>query len=160
METNWTALAPLPLRLMLGFGFLYHGFPKIFSTAGHQQFVGMLQGMNVPAPGPMAWVVGAVEVFGGLALWLGAFVTIASVLLLINMLVAMVTVHLPQGFSFIHITGMTDTGPTFGMPGFEVNLLYIAGLLALLIGGAGMCSVDRVLAAKSHMRQSGVRLSF
>ena len=65
-----------------------------------------------------------------------------SALLIVEMLVAMLKVHLPQGFIFIHITAMTTAGPQFGMPGYEVNLLYIAGLLALLLGGAGPASVD------------------
>lgn len=102
----------------------------------------MLQGVGVPAPGLMAWVVGVVEVFGALALLAGAFVAVAAVPLIVDMLVAMVTVHLPNGFSFINITGMTGAGPVFGMPGIEVSLLYISALLALAIGGAGAWSVD------------------
>ncbi len=139
---NKNKWAPLPLRLILGFGFLYHGYPKLFSGQGHDGFVGMLQGLGIPLPGVMAWVVGLVEVLGGLALILGAFVTLAALLNIVNMLVALFTVHLGNGFNFIHITGMSDDGPIFGMPGYEVNLLYIAGLLALLLGGAGALSVD------------------
>ena len=148
MLKNLKDWAPLPLRLMLGFGFVYHGFPKIFSAEGREGFVGMLQGIGIPAPGLMAWVVGIVEVLGGLALIGGAFVLIAGSLLVIDMLVAMFTVHLPNGFSFINITGMTEAGPTFGMPGIEVDLLYIAGLAALMFGGAGIYSVDWMLAEK------------
>lgn len=144
---------PIPLRLMLGFGFLYHGLPKIVSSQGHAMFVGMLQGIGVPAPGFMAWVVGFVEVAGGFALLAGAFVAIAAVPLIIDMLVATFTVHLPHGFSFMNVTGMTDAGPTFGMPGMEITLLYIAGLAALLIGGAGAWSVDARRAGQ--MRFSG-----
>ncbi len=144
--------APLPLRLIIGFGFVYHGFPKLFSAAGHDMFVGMLQSIGVPAAGMMAWAVGSVELLGGIALIAGAFVSIASVLLIINMLVAMFSVHLPNGFNFMHITDMTDAGPVFGMPGYEVNLLYIAGLLALFLRGPSHLSVDEVL-AKSRNQQ-------
>ena len=144
--------APLPLRLIIGFGFVYHGFPKLFSAAGHDMFVGMLQSIGVPAAGMMAWAVGSVELLGGIALIAGAFVSIASVLLIINMLVAMFSVHLPNGFNFMHITGMTDAGPVFGMPGYEVNLLYIAGLLALFLRGPSHLSVDGAL-AKSRNQQ-------
>ncbi len=140
--------ARLPLRLILGFGFVYHGYPKLFSGQGHDGFVGMLQKIGVPAPGLAAWAVGAVEFFGGLALIAGAFVTVVSVLGIINMLVALFTVHLPSGFNFINMTGMTESGPTFGMPGYEVNLLYIAGFVALALAGPGACSVDRVLAQR------------
>jgi len=92
--------------------------------------------------------VGIIEIVGGLALILGALVALASALLIINMVVAMITVHLPHGFSFMNMTGMTDGNPTFGMPGYEVNLLYIAGLLALMLGGAGAWAVDRQRAGR------------
>lgn len=145
MNRYWTEWAPLPLRLILGIGLVYHGFPKLFSTEGRTGFVGMLTGIGVPAPELMSWVVGFVEFFGGLALIVGAFVAIVAALNIINMLVALFTVHLSHGFSFMNMTGMGPDGPTFGMPGYEVNLLYIAGLLALIFGGAGAFSVDRTL---------------
>jgi putative oxidoreductase len=43
---------------------------------------------------------------------------------------------------------LTADGPQFGPPGYEINLLYIAGLLALMLGGAGPLSIDRCLARK------------
>ena len=137
--------APLPVRIMLGVGFLYHGWPKLFSSQGHQGFVGMLGALGVPAPEMTAWLVGLAETVGGLALIVGAFVAVASVVLIVDMLVAMITVHAPNGFNFINITGMGKEGPVFGMPGAEVNLLYIAGLLALVIGGTGAWSVETLL---------------
>jgi len=103
----------------------------------------MLGGIGVPLPGLTAWGVGAVEVAGALAILLGVYVTLASGLLLVNMAVAAVAVHLAHGFNFINITGMGDQGPIFGMPGVEVNLLYIAALLALLLSGPGALSVGR-----------------
>lgn len=140
---HWYQWVPLPLRLVLGFGFIYHGFPKLSSIADHGRFAGTLQGIGVPASDAMAWIVAMIEVVGGLALILGTLVAIASAVLTIHMLVAMWTVHLPHSFSFMNITGQTESGLTFGMPGYEVNLLYIAGLLALILGGAGAWSLDR-----------------
>ena len=58
----------------------------------------------------------------------------------------MFTVHFEHGFSFMNMIGMENGQPQFGMPGYEVNLLYIAALAALLIGGAGAASVDKMLA--------------
>ncbi len=136
---NW---APVPLRIIIGFGFMYHGWPKLFSTEGHAMFLGMLQGIGVPGAEVMAWLVGALELFGGAALMLGAFTPIVSALLIGNMAVAILTVHLPNGFNFIHITGMAEGGPQFGMPGYEVPLLYIAGLAALLLRGPGYLSLN------------------
>ena len=118
-------------------------------------FVGMLQGIGVPAAGLMAWVVGIVELLGGLALIAGAFVSVVSVLLIIDMLVALFAVHLAAGFSFMNITGMTEAGPQFGMPGYEVPLLYLAGLLALLLGGPTHMSVDAQLREKKAAPPGG-----
>lgn len=148
MQASWSKWAPMPLRLVIGFGMVYHGYPKVFSGQGHEMFVGMLQGIGIPAAGLMAWVVGIVEFLGGLAIIGGAFVSVVSVLLIIDMLVAVFVVHLPVGFSFMNITGMTDAGPQFGMPGYEVPLLYLAGLLALLLRGPTHMSVDAKLAEK------------
>jgi putative oxidoreductase len=128
---------------MLGYGFLYHGFPKLFTVEGRAQFVDLLTGIGVPAPGVTAWLLACLEVFGGVALILGMLTTTFSMLLILHMVVAMVTVHWRQGFNFMQIEAMTPEGPRFGLPGFEVNLLYIAGLLALAIGGPGHLSIDR-----------------
>jgi putative oxidoreductase len=143
--------APVLLRLMLGVGFFYHGWLKVFTPGGHQAFAGWLGGIGVPAPEITAWLVALAEVIGGLALISGAFVAIASVVLIGDMVVAMFTVHLPHGFNFINITGMGKQGPVFGMPGAEVNLLYIAGLLALAIGGAGAWSLDTLLQHRKRL---------
>jgi putative oxidoreductase len=156
MGKTWNEYASVPLRVLLGFGFAYHGFPKLFSSQGHDMFVGMLHNIGVPAAGLASWLVGIVEFFGGLLLIAGAFVTIISVLGIIDMLVAMFTVHLPNGFNFLNITGMTEAGPTFGMPGYEVNVLYIAGFLALALAGAGALSVDRWLTERRSVGRSPV----
>jgi putative oxidoreductase len=133
---------PIPLRVILGIAFMVHGAPKLFSAEGHRQFEGMLGQLGVPAPQLMSWVVGIVEFGGGLALVLGLFTWIAAALLTIDMIVAAVLVHLPAGFATVQMKGMTDQGPVFGLPGYETNLLYIAGLLALFLGGPGPLSVD------------------
>jgi hypothetical protein len=65
--------------------------------------------------------------------------------LIVMMLVAMFTVHLRYGFSAINTIGLTADGPQFGPPGYELNLLYVAGLLVLILGGAGPFSIDRLL---------------
>ena len=152
MNSRWD-FASVPLRLMLGLGFVYHGYPKVFDAAERSTFTGMLQGIGMPAPGLMSWVVGLLEVFGGLALIVGAFVVVISILGIIEMLVAMFTVHWPHGFNFINMT-MTPEGPTFGMPGIEVNLLYTAGFLGLALAGAGALSIDRMLAGRKSAAEA------
>lgn len=149
MSDNIKKLGPLPLRLILGFGFVYHGFPKLFSAEGHRMFLGMLQGIGVPAPELTAWLIGVLELAGGFALIAGALVTVMSTLLIANMLVATFTVHLANGFNFINIVGMSDGGPQFGMPGYEVPLLYVAGLATLAVMGPTYLSVDKAVADRA-----------
>ena len=64
------------------------------------------------------------------------------------MLVAILTVQGRFGFSSVNTIGLTPTGPSFGPPGYEINLLYIAGLVALAFSGPTALSVDRVLAGE------------
>jgi putative oxidoreductase len=134
--------APWPLRLLLGIGYLVHGLPKL-SGAGHAGFAAMLQGMNVPMAGAMAWFVGFVEVFGAVGLITGAFTGLFALLLAGDMIGATLMVHLPHGFNFMNMVGQAPDGsPLFGMPGMEVPLLYLAALVSLLLAGAGPLSLD------------------
>jgi putative oxidoreductase len=75
---------------------------------------------------------------------LGAFVRAVSLPMAITMLVAMFTVHLRYGFSSIKLMAVTPAGAQFGPPGYEVNLLYLACLTALVLAGPGPLSIDRV----------------
>ncbi len=52
------------------------------------------------------------------------------------------------GFSAIKTIGLNESGPMFGPPGYEINLLYIAGLLVLVLIGAGPLSIDRLRSRK------------
>src|SRR5262249_27110839 len=79
--------SPIPLRLIVGYGFMQHGFAKL--SRGPGEFAAVLHGMGVPAPQLMAWLTILTELLGGLAVLLGAFVTIASVPMTAVLLVAM-----------------------------------------------------------------------
>jgi putative oxidoreductase len=138
----------LPLRLIIGFGFMAHGYAKL--SKGVDGFANILQTIGVPAPGLTAWATALVEFFGGLAILAGAFVPIVSIPLVIVMVAAMLTVHLPFGFSSVKLIAMTANGAQFGTIGYEVNLLYIAGLLTLVLGGASPFSVDRLLVRRKE----------
>ncbi|HEX9308317.1 MAG TPA: DoxX family protein [Anaeromyxobacter sp.] len=158
MEATFERHWALPLRIILGVSFMIHGAPKLFDAQAHQGFQGMLGQLGVPGAPLMSWLLGLLEFGGGLALVLGLFTWVTAALLAIEMVFALLLVHLPQGFGAIHITGMTERGPIFGMPGYELNLLYIAGLLALFIGGPGPLSVDeRAARGESALRAPWVR---
>ena len=144
----WRQFAPLALRIVIGIGFIVHGWAKI--DRGPDKFARVLAWMDVPLPHAMAWLVTLIEIFGGIAILVGACVALASLPLIAIHLVAMFGVHWQYGFSSVHTVGLTSSGPQFGPPGFEVNLLYIAGLLAIVLGGgAGAWSVDRWRASRS-----------
>lgn len=127
--------ALLPLRLIVGFGFMVHGYAKL--SRGPEHFGQLLHQIGVPLPGVTAWMVTLLELAGGLAIILGLVVALASIPLIVSMLVAMLTVQLPYGFSSVNTIGLTPAGPLFGPPGYEINLLYIASLVALALLGPG-----------------------
>jgi putative oxidoreductase len=135
--------SPIPLRLIVGYGFMAHGFAKL--SKGPDVFATILQAMGVPEPQLMAWLTILIELLGGFAVLLGAFVTIASVPMAIVLLVAVFKVHLPYGFSSIKLVAVTAAGAQFGPVGYEVNLLYIACLVALVLGGSGPFAVDGLI---------------
>jgi putative oxidoreductase len=59
--------------------------------------------------------------------------------------VAMLTVHLPYGFSSIKLLSVTSGRAQFGPPGYELDLLYLACLTALVFGGSGPMAIDGLL---------------
>ena len=145
--------SPIPLRLIVGYGFMQHGSAKL--SRGPDAFATILQRMGVPAPHLMAWLTILTELLGGLAVLLGAFVTIVSVPMAAVLLVALFKVHLPYGFSSIKLIAVTPTGAKFGPVGYEVVLLYIACLIALVIGGSGPFAIDEVIAKRLQHERVG-----
>src|SRR5262249_57143306 len=113
-------------------------------------FAELLGQIGAPLPEVTAWVSTLLEVLGGLAILAGAFVAVVSIPLIVMMFVAMFTVHLRYGFSAINTIRLTADGPQFRPPGYELNLIYIGGLLALILAGAGPFSIDRLLARSTR----------
>ena len=96
----------------------------------------------------MAWISVLTEILGGLGILLGALVPLAAIPMAILLIVAIVTVHLRFGFSSIKLLAVTANGPQLGPPGYETNLLYLACLAALVLGGSGPFSIDGLRAAR------------
>lgn len=140
---NYRQIGPTILRLAIGFGFIAHGWAKL--SRGPEPFAKLLTVLHVPAPHLMAWVSTTTELLGGLAIFAGAFTSVTAVPLICTMLVAMFTIQINYGFSAVKTIGLTREGPVFGPPGYEINLLYIAGLASLILTGAGRFSVDALL---------------
>jgi putative oxidoreductase len=144
--------APIPLRLIVGYGFMEHGFAKL--AKGPAAFATILHAIGVPAPHVMAWSTILTELLGGLAVILGAFVVLAAIPMAALLLVAIFTVHLPYGFSSIKLQAVTAAGAQFGPPGFETNLLYLACLAALVLGGSGPLAIEGLLAKRREIARS------
>lgn len=135
---SWSHLV---VRLVLGIIFFAHGAQKVFGWFGgpglSQTIAGFRQ-MGIP---PAATVVAAcIECFGGLAMIVGFLARPAAVGLIVVMLVAISKVHVSHG---LFINWMMTPGKGHG---YEMNLALIAMALSILIGGAGLLSVDRLIA--------------
>jgi putative oxidoreductase len=98
----------------------------------------------------MAWATIIVELVGGLAVLAGALVSLVSVPMSAVLLVAMFKVHLAYGFSSIKLLSVTESGAQFGRPGYGVNLLYLACLATLVLGGSGPWAVDALAGARTR----------
>ena len=129
-----------------------HGVAKL--TRGPDAFAGILHALGVPAPHFMAWLSILIELVGGLAVLLGAFVMLVSVPMAALLLVAIFTVHLPYGFSSIKLQAVTAAGAQFGPVGYECNLIYLACLAALVLGGSGPLAVDGFIRQRRMVEDS------
>jgi len=125
--------------LIVGFGFMQHGLAKL--NRGPDAFAATLHGLSVPAPHLMAWLTILIEVSGGLAVLLGCLIPFFALPMTAVLLVAMFRVHLQFGFSSIKLVSVVSGRPQFGPPGYECDLLYLACLAALVIGGPGPFAV-------------------
>lgn len=146
MTSRWARYAALPLRLIVGFGFASHGYAKLHR--GPEVFAATLNALGVPAPHFMSWLTILTEIGGGIAVLLGCFVSLISVPMIVLMLVAIVTVHWPYGFSSIKLVSVVNGRAQFGPPGYECDLLYIACIVALVLWGPSPLSVDAYLRRK------------
>ncbi len=127
--------ALLFVRLVIGLGLAAHGVQKLFGWFGGYGLAGtggFLENLGF-RPGPVfAFFAGLAETGGGLLTALGLFGALGPATIVMIMLVAIFSVHLPKGF-FI----------TNG--GWELNALYIAGAVAIAYVGPGAYSVDSAL---------------
>jgi putative oxidoreductase len=123
VPTGWYAI---PLRLIVGFGFMQHGYAKL--ARGPEDFINILHAIGAPGAFLLGWATILVEIIGGFLILIGAFVPLAAIPMAIVLLVAILTVHLLKLQSF------DAAGAHFGQPGYETDLLYLAALIALCLG--------------------------
>ena len=132
---------PLPLRLIVGYGFMAHGWAKL--ARGPGRFTEILAALHLPHPAFAAWLTIGFELAGGLAVLLGLCIPAFGVPMAVILITAIVTVHLPNGFSSIKLQSVTAAGAHFGQPGYETDLLYLAALVSLALGGPGPLALGR-----------------
>jgi putative oxidoreductase len=149
-------LFALPLRLVVGYGFLQHGYAKL--ARGPDDFIAILHAIGTPFAYFLGWATIVIELAGGLLILLGALVPLASGPMIVVLLVAIFTIHLPNGFSSIKLLAYDGSAAHFGQPGYETDLLYLAALLALCFGGAGPFSLDGYVSARRSVREHTVEI--
>jgi putative oxidoreductase len=135
---SWSLLI---VRLALGVTFVAHGGQKLFGWFGGPGLKATIQTFQQYLKVPPAATVLAVliEFLGGLALLLGLLARPAAAGIIVVMLMAIAKVHGRNGF-FINFSDTPGKGH-----GFELNFVLIAMALAVLVGGAGILSVDRAI---------------
>ncbi|MFN0090052.1 MAG: DoxX family protein [Acidimicrobiales bacterium] len=129
-------VALLVVRVLIGGLFVYHGIDKF--DAGISMIEGMFRTWGVPAAGVAAPATAVIEIVGGLALIAGLGTRLAAAVLGLVMLGAILYVKAALG--------IISSEP---MPGAELDLAYLAGLVAVFAHGAGRLSLDAML----HLEQ-------
>ena len=128
------------LRITLGLIFFAHGAQKVFGWFGGAGFAGTMgfftTGMGIPAP--FAFLAIMAEFLGGLGLVVGLLGRVAAVGVASVMVVAILTVHAPNGL-FMNWSGQQKG------EGFEYHLLAIALAIAIIVRGSGAWSFDRLV---------------
>src|SRR5258708_30852485 len=112
LEGAWYAI---PLRLMVGYGFMEHGYAKL--ARGPESFVNILHAIGVPEPSLLAGLTILVELIGGFAVLIGAFIPLSSIPMSASLLLAIFTLHLPYGFSPFKLEAVAPSGAPSGQPG-------------------------------------------
>jgi putative oxidoreductase len=128
-------IALLVLRLVLGGVFVAHGAQKLFGSFGGlgiEGTAGFHEQVGIRPARPMALLAGLAEFAGGILVIAGFFTPLAALALIVVMVVAILKVHLANGF-------FAASG------GYEFNLVLIAVAVALLLVGSGAYGVDAAL---------------
>ena len=130
------------LRVIVGIIFVAHGGQKLF-VFGFDGVAGAFGQMGIPMAGILGPFVAFVEFFGGLALITGLLTRIASLGLLSTMVVAILQVHLRNGF--------------FAPTGVEFPLSLAGATAMLAIAGAGRFSLDGLIESRSSKSNDGMK---
>ena len=123
------SLALLLARVAVTYGFYEPAMQKWSDIGAVATWFGSI---GIPLPALNAYMAATTEIVGVVLLTLGLFTRLISIPLMVVMVVAIVTVHLPNGFSA-------------GENGFEIPLYYMLFLGIFASFGAGKFSLDHLL---------------
>ncbi len=123
------SIALLLARLAVAYGFYEPAMMKWADMAAVAKWFGS---MGIPFPTLNAYMAATTEITGVVLLTLGLFTRLISIPMIVIMIVAIVAVHLPNGFSA-------------GNNGFEIPVYYMLFLLIFVSFGAGKLSLDYLI---------------
>jgi putative oxidoreductase len=121
-RAKWAAI---PLRLVMGIIFAVAGYMKLVGIAATIEYFAK---QGFPVPVATAWFITLLELCGGIALILGLLVRYLGLIYTIEFIVAAFWVKLP----------------TQGYAAARLDLMLLAGAVALYFLGAGRWSIDSV----------------
>lgn len=127
-------LTTLILRLALGAIMISHGIPKIKK----REVLGKKWNSHYGVPRATIWLTGILQIVGGLALLVGLFTSLTSLVLALDMLAALFICI----FNSHHREPFNSVTPE---KGWDVNLLLVASLVAVLLLTGGKWSLDALL---------------
>jgi putative oxidoreductase len=127
--SNGQSVSLFLARLAVAYGFYEPAMMKWADIGAIAEWFGS---MGIPFPTLNAYMAASTEITGVVLLTLGLFTRLISIPLIVVMVVAIVTVHLPHGFSA-------------GDNGFEIPLYYMLFLALFASLGAGKLSLDYLL---------------
>ena len=93
---------------------MLEGYAKL--SRGADGFIAILHAMGVPFADLLGLATIIVEIVGGLLILAGAFAPVAAVAMIVVLLVAIFTVHLPNGCSSIKLTSYDAAAHTSARP--------------------------------------------
>jgi putative oxidoreductase len=124
----------LPLRVVMGLAFVFHGWQKIQNPLGWM-------GSEAPVPGFLQALAAVAEFVGGIALVCGLLTRLAALGILSVMVTALAMAHVPHGDPFVGKPGQRSAEPA---------AVYLCCAVLFLVVGPGRYSLDGLLFRRHH----------